>query len=313
MNQVRTYIISILLLNIVTAENGKLSGLTFFEYSLDESYSAFEINRAYFTYQKNLSESISYKFQIDAGREKIPTTINSTTFEVDGARKSRLYSYIKNAKLSWKTSLGTFTFGMQGMNMFGIQEKNWGYRFIEKSAMDKYKFASSADLGIGYSNKIGPVFSSVLITNGSGYKKPESNGYKKVSLNVMTGNKKLNKSTGYNAGLAFSYEPSDNDPTVIFGFFGATQLKTFRLGGEYNVMNDGNESIPLISFYGNAALGSTFELLGRLDTTNNEKSYIAGVNVKPESGLSIAPTIRYTTVENGESSTMFLVNFQFKI
>ena len=313
MNQVRTFIISLLLLNIITAENGKISGLTFFEYSMDKSNSAFELNRAYFTYQKNLSENISYKFQIDAGREEIPTTIDSTTFEVDGTQKSRLYNYIKNAKLNWKTSIGTFTFGMQGMNMFGIQEKNWGYRFIEKTAMDKYKFSSSADLGIGYANKFGPLTSSVLITNGSGYKKPESNEYKKVSMNVVAGNKKLSKSNGYNAGAVFSYEPTDNDPTIVFGFFGATQLNTFRLSGEYNVMDDGHESISLISFYGNVAIGSTFELLGRLDTSNGEKSYIAGVHVKPEFGLSIAPTIRYTTVEGSESSTIFIVNFQFKI
>ena len=41
--------------------------------------------------------------------------------------------------------------GLIGMNTHSIQEKNWGNRFIEKSAMDKNEYSTSADLGIGFS------------------------------------------------------------------------------------------------------------------------------------------------------------------
>ena len=40
------------------------------------------------------------------------------------------------------------------MNVFNVAEKNWGFRFLEKSPMDYHKFSSSADLGIGYSGKL---------------------------------------------------------------------------------------------------------------------------------------------------------------
>ena len=52
------------------------------------------------------------------------------------------YMYIKNAKVDLLCRSNTkFTIGLQGMNMFSVQEKTWGHRFIEKSAIDKYKFS----------------------------------------------------------------------------------------------------------------------------------------------------------------------------
>lgn len=312
MSQVRTFIIFLLLLSGIYAQTNKFSGLTFFEYRNDGSNSAFDLNRAYFTYQKKLSDQLSYKFQIDAGREKIPTAVDSVTLQVNRTSPTRLYTYIKNAKLSWKTHVGTITIGMQGMNMFGVQEKNWGYRFIEKSAMDKYKFSSSADLGLGYARTFGPVSTRLLITNGAGYKKAESDSYKKVSLSFITG-RKLKVAKDYNTGLVFSYEPSTTDPTVIYGVFAATQLKNLRLGGEYDMKQNGTTTLPLISFYTTAMVGRKFEFLGRIDNLNNEISVIAGFNIKPEAGLSIAPVLRYTTTDGSEATSIYTVNFQFKI
>ena len=38
--------------------------------------------------------------------------------------------------------------GMQSTTQFNLLEKNWGFRYIMKSAQDQYKFGSSADLGL---------------------------------------------------------------------------------------------------------------------------------------------------------------------
>ena len=48
-------------------------------------------------------------------------------------------------------SIGNVSMGLIGLNTHAVQEKNWGNRFIEKSAMDKNKYSISADLGIGFS------------------------------------------------------------------------------------------------------------------------------------------------------------------
>ena len=52
---------------------GKFSGVTYFDYTYDLTEDAannagFGLNRVYFTYQQELSEGISYKFQTDVGQ-----------------------------------------------------------------------------------------------------------------------------------------------------------------------------------------------------------------------------------------------------
>ncbi len=303
--------ILITVLGVLLAQETKISGLTFFEYRMDDTNSEFEINRAYFTFERNVSDNVDFKFQLDAGREKVASKIDTSDFSFS-KKETRLYSYIKNAKLTWKTGFGKLIFGMQGMNMFSVQEKNWGYRFIEKSAIDANKFSSSADMGIGFSTKLGPVSTSVLYTNGAGYKYPESDEHKKVSVNAFLGEKKLGKGNGYNAGAVFSSEPTDTDPTMVYGAFAATQMGAIRVGGEYDVMSSGDETESLISVYGNFRALDGVEIFGRMDTMDETNSLLAGFNYKPESSLSIAPVIRMAK-DGDETTTIYTVNFQFKI
>lgn len=160
-----------------SAAEGKLSGLVFYDLTYSENSdpsNAFEYRRAYFTYKQDVSDAIKFKFQLDAGRA------DGETGDGDAVEVSDwLTMYIKNAKVDWNTGFGTITIGMQGMNIYPIQEKNWGYRFIEKSPMDRHKYSSSADLGIGYGNSAGGLDYTILLTNGPGYKHPEDDGYKK--------------------------------------------------------------------------------------------------------------------------------------
>ena len=100
---------------------------------------------------------MSFKFQSDIDYKNSPTNL-----------------YLKKAQLDWKSPIGKITLGMQGMNVFNIQEKTWGHRYIAKSAMDEYGFSSSADFGLGYQYKIGKLSLSTLLTNGEGYKSYEN-------------------------------------------------------------------------------------------------------------------------------------------
>ena len=108
---------------------GSFSGATYFDYSYDLTEDAindagFALKRVYFTYEQSLSEEISYKFQTDIDYNNSPMNV-----------------YIKNAKIDWKlpgASFGKLTLGLQGMNIFNVTEKTWGFRFLQKSPMDKY-------------------------------------------------------------------------------------------------------------------------------------------------------------------------------
>ena len=163
------------LLFITIYTQGNFSGTTYFDYTYDLTEDAandagFGLKRVYFTYQEALSDNISYKFQTDIDYKSSPINV-----------------YLKNAKLDWKSPIGKLTFGMQGMNIFNVTEKTWGFRFLQKSAMDKYKFSSSADMGIAYSGKMNNLNYSIMYTNGSGYKTTENDEYKKTSIQLVYG------------------------------------------------------------------------------------------------------------------------------
>jgi hypothetical protein len=313
MKKMMLLVIAVATITGLKAGEAKLSGDTHFYYEFEDAdNNSFHVSRAYFTFENKLNDALSYKFQTDVGSG------GATDFTV----------YLKNAKLDWKTGFGKFSFGLQGMNMFKVQEDNWGYRFIEKSAMDKAKYSSSADMGIGFSKKLAGLSTGLMITNGSGYKKAETDGYKKLSANLLYGPSKLKN--GFNAGVAFSYEPSDytlrdgsgddTGNTVVIAGFGGWAQGALKLGAETAVLSKSMEestSTNLVSAYGNFAISAKLDAFGRFDLYSSDASTdsyaIMGVNYVPEKGLHIAPTVFVDMPDGGDTSMTYRVVFRFKI
>ncbi len=291
----------------------------YFDYRYDINGSPtneFEIKRAYLTYQNKFSDNLSYKFTSDVGRY---------------GEDDRLSLYVKNAFIRWKTTFGDLAFGMQGMNVFKIQEYNWGYRFIEKAAMDLYKFSSSADLGLGYYNTFATKLKiSALITNGSGYKNSENDDYKKLSLQVLYGNSEVKKDGNFNVGGVLSLESFDYESisdtttkkkTVVGGFI-AYRISGFKIGAEYDMFKTGGTNVTknILSAYANYAIGKEFDLFTRMDIYNlnianddRDTYIIIGFNYKPAKILYIAPNIKYLKPQIGDTITIYQINFQFKV
>lgn len=311
--------ILIAILTVSFASEGKFNGLAFhdFTYNLTEDVdiaNEFGLKRVYFTYQQEISDGIKYKFQTDIDYKHDPKNL-----------------YLKIAKIDWSSPIGKLTFGLQGMNVFNIQEKTWGYRFIEKSAMDQRKFASSADLGVGYSTTFANrIHFSTLYTNGTGYKKPENDSYKKLSIQALLGEKKLVKNNGINAGGIVSFEFYDyvvNSVTTtketkkVFGLFGGYSGGGLRVGGDVDWLLDSgvNETKQIISAYTNYKVSTSLQVYFRFDlydpdtkTDKDGETYlIAGFGYTPGKGLTIAPNIRYTKPQEGASNTLLIVNFLF--
>ena len=297
---------------------GSISGVGFYNYSHDLTKDSanddgFTLNRVYFTYKNNVSDDLSVKFQTDVG---------------EVGDDERLTAYLKKAQVDWKSPIGKLTFGMQGMNMFNITEKTWGFRFIEKSPMDKHKFSSSADMGVGYSGKVNDISYSILMTNGSGYKKQENDKFKKISFHGVYGQPKLVKADGYNVGLAYSMEPYEdaNEESfnkTVMSFFGGFAGSGLRFGGEFDMHSDSDGDITkqIMAFYASYKLMDSIEGLvyfdmfdPDIDTKKDGETYIiAGLNFYPTKGLTITPNIRMTSFEDGsDSQKMFKMNFQFK-
>lgn len=306
--------IAIIFLGFATlsyGEEGKINGTVFYEFTHQfndtlKVNNPLELQRVYLTVEKQLSSTLAYKFQTDVARGK------------DGW----LTAYLKNARVDWKSPLGKLTFGLQGMNMFGIQEKTWGHRYLEKSTMDLNKWASSADLGVGFATSIKKIYVDTKITNGEGYKKPEANVYKKFSLQLVLGERNLSKHQDFNAGGVVSYEPIESDSktgsTIVAGAFVGWAGAAIRTGVEANVLTSTDEkSSELLSVYATYQAIPKLSLLARwdqLDLGSKGKTYIIlGMAYMPEKGLTITPNLRYEKSGDGSDLILVNVNFQFKV
>jgi len=120
------YIIILLtFISISIAADGRISSVTYFDFISADNSTAFNFNRQYFSYAVDVSDDIKFKVIFDVGRSAID---------------SRLNTYLKKAQVDYKISYGKVSIGLIGMNTYGVQENNWGYRFIEKSAIDQIDF-----------------------------------------------------------------------------------------------------------------------------------------------------------------------------
>jgi hypothetical protein len=287
---------------------GKIGGVTYFDYSNTEETSEFNLKRQYFGYGGDVSDQVSFNILFDVGRND---TIDT-----------RLSAYLKKAQINYKSSLGKFNFGLIGMNTYAVQESNWGYRFIEKSAIDKNGFSSTADLGVGFSKSlIDNLNLSLQIVNGEGFKKPQGDKYHKIAFNATYGESNLNKNDGYNGGLVYTTENTDTTAATMTSLFGGFAGMGLRLGGEYDMLTIGSVESNIISVSANYAVRDKIDIFARYDMVDdnddankNGKNYlVAGIVLTCDGGISVAPNMRNTSYENGsESETEYKVNFQFK-
>ena len=291
-----------------------IKGKVFFDYtdSGDSSkVDEFALKRVYLTFSKSISDELSVTIQTDVDTNSSPKNI-----------------YLKNAKVDWKTLDGNIVIGLQGMNMFKVQEGNWGKRYLDKTIMDRFKYSSAADMGIGYYHSKDKFHGSLLITNGAGYKKSENDSHKKLSLQFIYGNTNLSKSDGFNVGAVLSHEPYDRDGEVgipeepigehtkkVFGLFGGYAKNNLRVGVEWNQLEDsglldGNYDNNLTSVYCTYVLNPKQTLVVKHDMVsgNKDANYaVVAMEFSPTKGLVVAPNVR-----SNDGTTMLGVNFQFQ-
>jgi len=286
---------------------GKIGGVTYFDFISSDDSTAFNFQRQYFGYGGDISDKVSYKILFDVGRTELDPRLNV---------------YLKKAQINYKSSLGKFNFGLIGMNTYAVQESNWGYRFIEKSAIDKNGFSATADIGVGFSRSlIDNLNLSLLFVNGEGFKKPQGDKYHKIAFNATYGEGNLNKNDGYNAGLVYTTENTDTTATTMTSLFGGFAGMGLRLGGEYDMLTIGSVESNIISVSANYAVRDKIDIFARYDMVddnddankNGENYLVTGIVLTCDGGISVAPNVRMITNEDdSESSTEYKVNFQFK-
>ena len=291
-----------------------ISGKVVFAYSNSDDSSkidGFGLNRVYLNFSKEISDELSVTIQTDAYPESSSQNI-----------------YLRNAKADWKTLNGNVVIGLQEMNMFKVQQMNWGKRYLDKTVMDRMQYSSVADMGIGYYHSKDKFHGSILITNGAGFKKSETDSHKKLSLQFIYGTVKLSKSDGFNIGAVLSHEPYDRDGEVtipeepageyskkVFGVFGGYAKNNLRVGAEWSQLDDsglldGNYNNNLTSVYCNYALKNKQSLIVKYDKVsgNKDANYaLVAMEFAPTKGLMVSPNVR-----SNDGTTAIGVNFQFQ-
>lgn len=213
------------------ASDGKISGYMFGDYYYVasnhdedlENQNGFWFRRIYLTYDQGLEENFSVRLRLE---------MNSAG---DFTSKDKLEPVVKDAYLKWKHSGHSFIFGIQSVPTWGLIEKMWGYRSVEKTPLDLQKFGSSRDFGLAVKGSLDSkkrVNYHFMFGNGSS-NGSENNDGKKVMFSLST---KLASNFIVEGYADFEERPGTANRTTLQGFAGY-QSKSLRLGVQYAHQN----------------------------------------------------------------------------
>ncbi|MBI3585957.1 MAG: hypothetical protein HY088_02370 [Ignavibacteriales bacterium] len=297
---------------------GKFSGLVFGDYfyktggdaqpfgsasqysqPMAKDFQAFQLRRIYFIYDHTISQKFSAQFLIEG---------NDKALDPGG----RHGVFIKTAFLEWK---GIFSGSNLAIGLvptptwsWGVAEKIWNYRSLEKTIADFRGFGSASDIGIALRGKIdgdGMLSYIAMIGNGTG-QKPENDRYKKYYGEL---NFKPVKELTVEAYA--DYEPVLNDKNVTtMKGVAAYQIPQGTLGVEVAQQirvkdyANGSDRQPLgISAYVWASVPGVEKLnaVARYDFFNpdtkistagfTEQFFLIGLDYMPENNIHVMPNL----------------------
>ncbi|RME58814.1 MAG: hypothetical protein D6780_06145 [Candidatus Dadabacteria bacterium] len=159
---------------------GKISGLVMADYYYVvqdhkndiEDENGFWFRRIYLTFDKPLNEDVKTRFRLE---------FNSKGDFKD--EKDKIVGFVKDAWISYRFyQRHKVIFGLSSTPTWDLIEHHWGYRSVEKTPLDLFKFGGSRDFGValkGYFDEQQHFGYHVMVGNGSGPKN-ETNKGKKV-------------------------------------------------------------------------------------------------------------------------------------
>jgi hypothetical protein len=137
-----------------------------FDHQFDDTYSAHLVTDA--TYDTSQCDGVTTIIN-----PTVPPTATSTCSKT-GASTSQLF--IKKAYLEANYApLLDVQLGSTGMPWIPFAESIYGYRYIENTLVDRFKYGNTTDWGVNINGSTGDDFKfeySVSAVNGAGYKKP---------------------------------------------------------------------------------------------------------------------------------------------
>jgi len=244
----------------------KISGYMFGDYyfvasnhrdSLEDQ-NGFWFRRIYLTYDQTWTKNLSTRLRLEMNSPG-----NFTT-------KASLTPYVKDAYVKYTSGRHAVSFGIAPTPTFEFIEGVWGYRSVEKTPLDLYKWDSSRDFGIlaaGALNAAKSVNYSVQFGNGSGTTS-ETDKAKVVRGAVNYRSKQ---------GLLFEgyLDWQDRLGTADYNtwqLFAGWQKSSYRIGGQYAAQtrrpatSTGKDvNLELVSVFAAAKVSSRVNVFARID------------------------------------------------
>ena len=216
----------------------------------------FWLRRAYFGYDNKLGDKVKMRLRLEMNSPGKLTTDSSLT------------PYVKDAYLSFKIGQADLIAGIQGPPSFELEESVWGWRALEKTPLDLYKWTSSRDFGIAIKGGRTLAY-HFMFGQGSGNKAETNKGKK------FFGSLALNKSGFVLEGMG-QYESKNGDEDLIYKGFGAYTGKWGRLGIMYAHRDYTEAGAPeglcynVLSAFAVIKAGEKAEIIGRYDLNTGD-------------------------------------------
>jgi hypothetical protein len=242
---------------------GKFSGLVFGDYAYVlahhdtaiESNNGFWLRRVYFTYDNALSDRFAMRFRLE---------MNSPG---DFKTATNLVPFVKDAYLTTRLGKQTLLLGLIGTPLYDTLDEYWGYRPMEKTPIDLFKFGNSREFGVGLKGALDArkrLTYTVIFGNGAGLKSETNRG------KAVYGRLNFQPTPSLFLEVYGDYTDTGSESSVnILQAFAGVKGGWGRSGLNFGMRNSRqsgvNSDLKFISLFGVFKAGKKLDLVGRYD------------------------------------------------
>jgi hypothetical protein len=295
---------------------GKFSGLMFGDYyyalknhdATVKNNNGFWFRRIYFSYDNTLTDKIAMRFRLE---------MNSPG---DFKTSTTLIPFVKDAYMSTKIGKQTLMLGLISTPLYDNLDDYWGYRPMEKTPIDLFKFGNSREVGIGLKGALdakNKLTYTVMVGNGAGLKSETDHG------KAVYGRLNFQPNPTLFFELYADYTNTGNDTSFnIFQVFAGIKGNWGRSGLNFGLRNDKkadtSSNMKFASVFGVYKLNQKMEVIGRFDRlfdpnpngskidyipmANNAKANVllAGFSWSLTENVKIIPNLKYVFYDKPE-------------